>query len=427
MARYCVIGAGAAGLGALRTLLDAGFTVDCFERTDRVGGHWHTDYDALHLITSRDVTAYEGYPMPDHYPLFPRRDEMRSYLESFADAYGLTERITFHTTVLRVEPEDAPGTVGSAGWRVHTDRGDEGHYDGVLVANGHLWDKKVPPVPGTFTGKQLHSSEYRNTGDIDGTRVLVVGSGNSGCDLAVDAAQYRLDTCISVRHGHIYQPKTFFGKPRSELAFLREFSSEEQDLLSRLLIRMSVGTWADYPGLPQPAATTLADQPPVVNNLLLYWIHHGRVTVVPGLDRFDGRTVHFADGTSREFDTILWATGFHATLPFLSSDLFRWQDGVPLRLGGATVPVGVEKLYFVGLVAPRGPQPPVYPAQTRVITQMLRAHENAAPGHAPVTEWLAASQQPEWRIDMLRPVWQDSLDETARILADRLARVEVGA
>jgi hypothetical protein len=425
MARYCVIGAGAAGLGALRTLLDAGFTVDCFEQTDRVGGHWHTDYDALHLITSRDVTAYEGFPMPAHYPLFPRRDEMRAYLESFAEAYGLHEKITFNTTVLRVEPEEPTGTVGSAGWRVYTDRRDEGHYDGVLVANGHLWNKKVPHIPGTFTGKQLHSSEYHNTDDVDGARVLVVGSGNSGCDLAVDAAQSRLDTCISVRQGHIYQPKTFFGKPRSEFAFLREFSTEEQDLLSRLLIRMSVGTWADYPGLPQPTSTTLAEQPPVINNLLLYWIQHGRITVVPGLDRFDGKTVHFSDGTSREFDSILWATGFNVTLPFLSSALFRWQDGVPLRLGGATVPVGVEKLYFVGLIAPRGPQPPVYPAQTHVITQMMRAHEQAAPGYASVTEWLAARQEPEWRIDILRPLWQDSLDEAARIIADRSARVDV--
>jgi cation diffusion facilitator CzcD-associated flavoprotein CzcO len=426
MARYCVIGAGAAGLGALQTLLEAGFTVDCFEQSDRVGGHWHSDYEALHLITSRDVTAYEGFPMPAHYPLFPRRDEMRAYLESFAEAFGLYEKITFNTNVLRVEPEESVGAVGSAGWRVYTVRGDEGHYDGVLVANGHLWDKKVPNVAGTFTGRQLHSGEYQNISDIEGTRVLVVGSGNSGCDLAVDAAQHRFDTCISVRQGHIYQPKTFFGKPRSELAFLREFSLDEQDLLSRLLIRMSVGTWEDYPGLPKPTSTTLAEQAPVVNNLLLYWIQHGRVAVVPGLERVDGKTVYFTDGTSQEFDTILWATGFNVTLPFLSSELFQWQDGVPLRLGGATVPVGVEKLYFVGLIAPRGPQPPVYPAQTRVIAQMLRAHEEAGPGGAPVSEWLAASQEPEWRVDILRPVWQESLDQARGMVAARSACVEVG-
>ncbi|WP_447348642.1 NAD(P)-binding protein, partial [Salmonella enterica] len=76
MTRYCVIGAGAAGMSALRQLRDAGYDVDCFEKTDRVGGHWNTDYDALHLITSRDMTGFEGFPMPSDYPHFPRRTQI---------------------------------------------------------------------------------------------------------------------------------------------------------------------------------------------------------------------------------------------------------------------------------------------------------------------------------------------------------------
>lgn len=421
MTRYCVIGAGAAGLAALQTLIEAGFDVDCFEASDTVGGHWKSDYDALHLITSRDVTAYPGFPMPAHYPLFPSRDQMAAYFDAFADARGLRERITFNTRVESVVPAPASGDPGSAGWNVTTTRGEEGHYDGVLVANGHLWNEKIPDIPGEFTGTQIHSGSYTNTSAIEGTRVLVVGSGNSGCDLAVDAAQHRLDVSIVLRGGHIYQPKTFFGKPRSELTFLQEFNFEEQDLLTRLLIRMSVGEWRDYPGLPEPEHRTLAEGAPVVNNLLLYWMQHGRIQPVPGIDRFEGRTVHFLDGTSAEFDTILWATGFHVTLPFLANDLFRWQAGVPLRLGGATVPVGVERLYFIGLAAPRGPQPPVYASQSRVIVEMLRAHEAAGEQGAPVSRWLGEAQQPEWRIDLLRPHWQANLDETAAIISARTA------
>jgi len=71
MTRYCVIGAGAAGISALEQLREAGYDVDCYEKTDRVGGHWHTDYDALHLITSRDMTHFEDFPMPADYPHFP--------------------------------------------------------------------------------------------------------------------------------------------------------------------------------------------------------------------------------------------------------------------------------------------------------------------------------------------------------------------
>jgi cation diffusion facilitator CzcD-associated flavoprotein CzcO len=183
---YCLIGAGAAGLGVLQVLLDEGFSVDCFERSDRVGGHWHTDYESLHLITPRDSSGFEGLPMPSEYPLFPSRDQMRDYILGFAAHHGLESHIRFNTAVTSARPLDANGL---AGWEVTTSDGERRTYDGVLVANGHLWDPRVPDYPGRFTGHVLHSGRYRNTGDFEGDRVLVVGAGNSGCDLAVDAAQ----------------------------------------------------------------------------------------------------------------------------------------------------------------------------------------------------------------------------------------------
>ena len=85
--------------------------------------------------------------------------------------------------------------------------------------------------------------------------------------------------------------------------------------------------------------------------------------------------MHFADGTVRTIDTIVYATGFKATLPFLDPTLLSSADGVPLRVAGMTLPVGLERLYFVGLAAPRGPQLPVYSAQARLIAQFLTAQE----------------------------------------------------
>src|SRR5215475_13327129 len=117
MSRYCVIGAGAAGVSALHQLRAAGHQVDCFEKTDRVGGHWHTDYDALHLITSRDMTSFEDFPMPASYPHFPRRDQVRGYIESFAEHHGIYDLITFEIEVLSVTPVPVgDARVGSAGW-----------------------------------------------------------------------------------------------------------------------------------------------------------------------------------------------------------------------------------------------------------------------------------------------------------------------
>lgn len=422
MTRYCVIGAGPAGLAALKTMLDAGHEVDCFEKSDVIGGHWNHDYDALHLITSRQVTGYEGFPMPEDWPLFPHRDQMLEYFHLFADNFDLKGKITFNTAVEAVQPLSTDGPVGSAGWRVTTSDGLVRDYDGVLVANGHLWDQKIPEIPGIFAGKQIHSGSYRNTSDIEGHRVLVIGSGNSGCDVAVDAAQQHFDTHIVVRRGHFFQPKTFFGKPRSELGFLAEFTPEEQDLIARLMMKVKVGTFEDYPGMPEPDHHTLAEGPPIVNDLLLYWIQHGRITVRPGVERFEGNTVHFADGTSDEFDTILWATGFYASLPFLDDSLLKPQDDVPLRVGAAVVPLNLEKLYLIGMIGARGPQPPIYPIQADIAARMIALHESAPGGFRPIAGPLTASQEHEWRIDILRHVWLEQVDRTHAAL-DLLAHV----
>lgn len=423
MSRYCVIGAGAAGISALHLLRQAGHDVDCYEKTDRVGGHWNTDYDALHLITSRDTTHFEDFPMPADFPPFPRRDQVRSYLESYAHEHGLYDVIRFNTAVASVVPVETDGPTGSAGWTVTLEDGTGQFYDGVLVANGHLWDQKIPTFPGEFTGKQVHSGSYRNTGDIDGDRVLVVGAGNSGCDLAVDAAQHRFDVDIVIREGMFFQPKSYFGVPRQEVGWMAQFSAEEQDLIARLLARVSIGEWHNYPGLPEPKYKTLAEGRTVVNNLLLYWLQHGRVRVVPGITRFEGKTVHFTDGTAREYDTILWATGFHPSLPFLDEGLLARRGGVPLRYAGGIVPAGLEKLYYIGLSAPRGPQIPVYGVQTKIALRMIALNEQAGPAGAGIEGYLAGLQEADDRIDIVRAVWNDQLADTERLLdAFQLAR-----
>jgi len=395
-------------MAALREMIDLGLDVDCFEKSDRVGGHWHSDYDSLYLITSRDVSGFRGYPMPGEFPVYPSRAQVLSYLESFADKFALREAINFGTRVVRCTPG---GSRGEQGWHVETSDGRTRHYDGVLVANGHLWNPNLPDLARGFAGLSLHSGQYRNCDQIDGDRVLVVGSGNSGCDLAVDVAQAGRSTSISIRAGHTFQPKAFFGRPRAEIRWLTRLPAAVQERVTRALVDVIVGPMAAYEGLPPPAVRNLNKQPPVVNNLLLYWIQHGRIAVVPGISRIDGQTVYFADGTCQAFDAILWATGFRVQLPFLDSSLLQWRDGVPLRLAGMTVPAGLERLYFVGLAAPRGPQFPVYSAQTRLIAQMLLLDQVAPPGW---TSEIFGGEIPDARIDIVRREWTGQMERAAR-------------
>ena len=168
--------------------------------------------------------------------------------------------------------------------------------------------------------------------------------------------------------------------------------------------------------MPQPEHDTLAGGSAVVNDLLLYWIQHGRIEVRPGISRLDGKTVHFTDGTSAEYDTILWATGFTASLPFIDESLLQRRNGVPLRYAGGVVPVGLEKLYFVGLAAPRGPQIPVYGVQAKLAIRMIALHEAAGPAGAGVQAYLSGLQEADDRIDIVRNIWLEQMADTERLL-----------
>jgi hypothetical protein len=162
-------------------------------------------------------------------------------------------------------------------------------------------------------------------------------------------------------------------------------------------------------------AKSLNDQRPVVNSLVLHWIQHGRIHPAPGLRQFDGHDVEFVDGTRQTVDTVVFATGFQAALPFLSDDLIRREAGIPLRVAGCILPAGgPARLYFVGLCAPRGPQLPVYSAQSEVIMDMLDQQEQL---DRPLVDTFSAEDRPERRIDIVRADWNAQMDRTRRRLA----------
>jgi cation diffusion facilitator CzcD-associated flavoprotein CzcO len=244
-------------------------------------------------------------------------------------------------------------------------------------------------------------------------KVLVVGFGNSGCDLAVDAAQARLDTTIAIRRGQLFQPKTLFGLPRGELPLLGQLPPEQQNMLMNMLIMASVGTHKNYPGLPAPDTYDLDAQPPVVNTLLLYWIQHGRIKVAPGIENIQGKTVTFTDGSQVDYDTIVWATGFNTRLPFLDERLLQWRDGVPLRTAAMTLPTNLEGLFYIGLGAPRGPQWPVYCEQTRLVMRFLTLRERGMQGLAAK---FAQLQPADSRIDIVKREWLSNYQDTQRQL-----------
>lgn len=404
--KIAVIGAGPAGLATLAVLKETGDDVVLFERRDRVGGLWNDGYDALHLITPRSVSLFDGYPQPADYPPYPSRDQIVAYMNAFAKDRGLLPHIRFNTEVHAVNPR---GAAGMGGWEVVTEGGATSEdFDVVVVANGHLHHKYAPELPGSFDGKVIHSYDYRNAADIDGERVLVIGAGNSGCDLAVDAAAARKRVTVSIRNPFTFLPKSLFGKPRSELriAKLPPWLNEK---IMRILVRVSVGRPEQYPGLPKPTSRNLRKQRPVVNDLLGYWIMHGRITVKPALENLQGKTAYFTDGTSSEVDTIMLATGFRYYAPFLSETVVKRENDMPRRWGAGVLVDGVANLYFVGLIAPLGAQWPVYSIQAGLIRDFIRLQDQRS---TPVIEEFKDGDPGFGDLEILRDVWFHQVERT---------------
>ncbi|WP_336087380.1 flavin-containing monooxygenase [Nocardia sp. SSK8] len=324
--RVCIIGAGPAGLSAARALKRLGIPYDQFERHSDVGGIWDLDnpgtpmYESAHFISSRKTSGFFDFPMPDTYPDYPGNRQILAYTRSFADAFGLRPAIQFDRAVADVEQ------VGT-GWRVTLDDGTEHAYKAVICATGVTWAPRMPQHPGTFTGEIRHSSSFRSALEFRGKRVLIVGLGNSGADIACDAAANADAAFVSIRRGYHLIPKHLFGIPTDELAndgpqlplrFERPFF--------RALLRLVQGDLTKY-GLPKPDHK-LFESHPLLNSQLVHYLQHGDVAIRPDIARFEGNTVVFTDGSREEIDVVLYATGYDWEIPY-ADKYFDWADGRP--------------------------------------------------------------------------------------------------
>jgi cation diffusion facilitator CzcD-associated flavoprotein CzcO len=238
----CIVGAGPAGLSAARALKRSGIAYDQIERHGDVGGIWDLDnpgtpmYESAHFISSRKTSGFFDFPMPDTFPDYPSNRQILRYTRDFATAYGLREAIRFNTAVEAVER-------AGDGWTVTLDDGSRHDYRAVICATGVNWTPRTPEHPGTFTGQIRHSSSYRSPLEFRGERVLIVGLGNSGADIACDAAANADAAFVSVRRGYHLIPKHLFGMP------IDEFADSGPQLPVRLLRRTTT-----RPGPPDSTA-----------------------------------------------------------------------------------------------------------------------------------------------------------------------------
>lgn len=398
--RVCVIGAGSSGITACQKLLEKGIDFDCFEKGSSIGGNWRYEndngmsaaYKSLHINTSRQMMSYAAYPMPKEYPDYPDHFQIAEYFDRYADHFGLRERIDFKTEVTSVEP------LAGGGWQVTFEDGngksDTREYSDVLVCNGHHWDARWPepafPGSDTFEGVQMHAHDYRTPDILEGKRVVVLGIGNSATDIAVESSRTAEKTFLAMRRGAWIVPKYLGGVPsdKATTGLMARAPLAVQSAFMRLALRLSVGKLEDY-GLPKPDHQPLHAHPTVSGDLIGR-LGHGDIEVKPNIERLEGDSVVFTDGTSEKADLVIYCTGYRITFPFFDSEVISTQDN-QVNLYHRVASIDHSGLYFIGLIQPLGAIMPLAEAQSDWVTDLITG-DCVLPGRADMAREVAREQ-----------------------------------
>jgi len=376
--KVCVIGAGPSGITALKNLIDQEIDAVCYDFNTEVGGNWvyqeklgHSSvFETTHIISSKTLSQYEDFTFDDFekgLPDYPSHDQLKRYFQAYAARFELYPHIEFNTLVVSCELNDLNH------WVVKTSR--EGAekteiFTHLIVCNGHHWKPRLPFYPGNFTGKFMHSHEFKHAKSYAGQRVLVIGGGNSACDVAVETSRVSEKTVISWRRGYRIVPKFLFGKPSDVIASRFAFlPSGLKFFLSELSVKIFSGSNQNY-GLPEPEQA-ISGTHPTINEELLYKIRHGKVFPKNDIERFEGQQVYFKDGSVEEFDVIIACTGYILEHPFFRKDFLNYSEGdVPLYL--KMLHEKYENLFFVGMFQPLGCIWPAAELQSKIAARAIK-------------------------------------------------------
>jgi putative flavoprotein involved in K+ transport len=338
-----IVGAGAAGLAAGAALKRSNIDSILFDGDDRIGGTWARRYERLHLHTVRSFSGLPYHAIPKTNPRYVSKDAFAGYLEEYARRMELDVRLSH--LVRKVQPVAGlwEVTTDEQAWSTHV----------VVIATGHYNRAVLPAWPGrdAYRGRLLHSVDFRTGADFAEQRVLVVGIGNSGAEIAADLVEQGASrVAVSVRTPPPIVPRELFGLLPTQifgLAFARLPAPRLLDRLGATMRRMAVGDLRKHGLEPAQWGPFTARRPPVIDVGFLEQLKHGRIDVLPATERLTATGVVFADGSEQEFDAIVAATGFDTAL----ADLLAAPGALDKRdmpndaSGQATSHPG---LYFVG-------------------------------------------------------------------------------
>ncbi|GAX35231.1 flavin-containing monooxygenase [Nodularia sp. NIES-3585] len=345
----CIIGAGISGLVAAKTLMEEGYEVTVFEKQKGLGGVWESSRTYVGLTTQnpRDTYAFTDYPMPASYPEWPNAEQMQNYLKSYAQDFGIVEKIQFQTEVIQVERK----TGVQPGWIVSIQSNDQNtqnkyEFDFVLVCNGIFNIPKMPLLAGqdefiASGGEVLHSTELNDSSQVEGKRIIVVGFGRSATDIATHIVPQVKECTLLFRHSLWKMPKYLLGLVNIKYVLLTRFAEAcfpyrhlqgiEWALhtigkplvwafwkLNEILVRLQFGldTCGMLPDKPLYESVNCSSAVAPTN--FYKYLASGKLKAKKtAIARFNSDGVELENGQQLHADVVIFGTGFRQDVPFL--------------------------------------------------------------------------------------------------------------
>ncbi|KAM7258898.1 hypothetical protein ACFE04_014639 [Oxalis oulophora] len=348
-----IVGAGPSGLAVAAGLKNQGAPFIILERANCIASLWQNrTYDRLKLHLPKKFCQLPNFPFPENFPEYPTKFQFISYLESYANHFGIVPQ--FNETVQSSKYDKTFGL-----WRVKTvsDCGEVEYIcRWIVVATGENAEKVVPEIDGLegFEGQVAHACEYKSGEIYRGKRVLVVGCGNSGMEVSLDLCNHNARPSMVVRSSVHVLPREVFGKSIFELAvmLMKWLPLWLVDMILLILAWLLLGNTKRY-GLKRPPIGPLelkntAGKTPVLDIGALEKIRSKQIEVVPGIKRFYERKVELNNGQVLEIDSVILATGYRSNVPsWLKDDELFFENGLPKSpfLNGWK---GIAGLYAVG-------------------------------------------------------------------------------
>ncbi|XP_001514895.1 dimethylaniline monooxygenase [N-oxide-forming] 3 [Ornithorhynchus anatinus] len=391
--RVAIVGAGVSGLASIRSCVEEGLEPTCFERSHHVGGLWqfseHAEegrasiYRSVFTNSSKEMMCFPDFPYPDHFPVFMHNSKLQEYIVLFAQEKDLFKYIQFKTFVHSIKKRPDFSTTGQ--WDVITEK-DGKHetavFDAVMICSGHHVYPNLPvdSFPGLkdFKGSYFHSRDYKGPDAFEGKRVLVIGLGNSGCDIATELSHKAAQVIISSRSGSWVMSRVWDDGYPWDMVYITRFKNFLRNNLPK-----SISNWLyvkqmntrfkhENYGL-MPLDGTLRKEP-VFNDELPARIICGKVTVKPDVKKFTETSAVFQDGTVFEnIDSIIFATGYSYAYPFLDGSIIRSRNNeVTLYKGIIPPPLEQPTLVVIGLVQSLGAAIPTMDLQARWAVRIIK-------------------------------------------------------